>query len=63
MKRFTWETANPVERAIWVRDNLKQFDRDKVRELFRLTEEGLQAIEDGAAWRQDYEQAAYGENI
>lgn len=53
--RFTWATANPVERANWIRQSYQSLGERGTRKIFLLSEAGLSAILDGAAWRSDYE--------
>ncbi len=58
MNRWTWNTANPAERAMWIREHLNKLSEASVRDLFQLTDDGLKAIKNGAAWRADYERPA-----
>lgn len=54
---WTWKDATPRERGIWVRQSLRDClsNRDKLRELFNLTEDGVDKILNGSDWYPEFE--------
>lgn len=50
---FSWDAATLKERADWIRRHRKTLCREQVRDLFKLTDEGIDAIYNGADWRED----------
>ena len=57
MATWTWETATPSDRAIWVRDSMRHCRQDlrALCDLFQLTEDGAVRILNGDIWRPEYE--------
>ena len=57
---WTWNTAPPVERGWWVRENCRYAGGDLARlcDLFNLTEDGAKRILNGDIWRPEYERPA-----
>jgi hypothetical protein len=56
--KWTWEGATLRERADWVRAHRsfsKPLSRNQIRDLFRLTDEGVDAIFAGADWRPEHQ--------
>lgn len=60
MNRFTWDTAGPRERGMWVRDHLKvcRYDIRRLCDLFELTEAGAERILAGEDWQPEFERPA-----
>lgn len=64
IKSWTWATADPQERGMWVRENFTKScmaDIDRLCSLFLLTKDGAQKILDGDIWRPEYEQPTINE--
>lgn len=58
-RSWTWETGTANERAHMIRnhaDGARPLSREALKELFRLSDEGLTAILNGDLWRPEYQQ-------
>ena len=63
MTGWTWKTGAPRERAQTVRGHVSAClgNREKLKELFNLTEHGLSSILGGYDWRPEYSADSDGE--
>jgi len=54
-REWTWETASRSERGEWIRSHEMKLDRNHLKQLFCLTDEGMKAILDGSDWHPRFE--------